>query len=93
MDTHARTYVHVLVHTCIIILIVHECTLLYMYHFICQLTMTDEVPGLEEGDPELTKHSGLTVPRLGDGGGGRGGVDMPPGESPHLRSEHVTHTM
>ena len=55
--------------------------------------MTDEVPRLEEGDPELTKPSGLTISRLGDGGGGGGGVDMPPRESPHLRSEHVTHTV
>ena len=58
---------------------------------ICQLTMTDEVPGLEEGGPELTQHSGLTVSRLGEGGGG-GGMDVPPRESPHLRSGHVTHT-
>ena len=60
---------------------------------ICQLTMTDEVPGLKEGEPELTQHSRLTVSRLGEGGGGGGeGVDVPLRELPHLtdRSEHIT---
>ena len=45
--------------------------------------MSDKVPGLEEEGPKLTQHSGLAVSRRGEGGGG---MDLPPRESPLLRS-------
>ena len=59
--------------------------LLACIHVICQLTMSDRVPGLEEEGPKLTQHSGLAVSRRGEGGGG---MDLPPRESPLLRSVH-----